>query len=238
MLVETELIVLSAVRYSDNASIVTTYSERLGTIAFKAIRSASRKRGRANALFTPLSVVKMAMEYHPTRAIQIPGEPFVVHAPLRPSLDSVANAVALFTVELLTRVVRSSSADTALYRYLRDEIVGLEHLSDKGVSSFHLRLMVGMLHYMGILPDQEQYREGFILDLAEGAFRRAWTQEEQLLGRSSALLVQFITTEYPEELSLSRHERNALLDMLLAYLAYHFPDVGTLRSPEVLSQLF
>lgn len=238
MLVETELIVLSAVRYSDNASIVTTYSERLGTLAFKAVRSASRRRGRANALFMPLSVVRMTMEYHPTRSIQLPGEPLVVHAPLRPSVDAAANAVALFIVELLTRVVRSSSADAQLYRYLRDEIVRLEEVSERGVSSFHLRLIVGMLHYMGILPDQGLYREGFILDLAEGAFRRAWTSEEQMLGDSSALLVQFITSETPEELPLSRQERNALLDMLLAYLGYHFPDVGTLRSPDVLSQLF
>ena len=238
MLVETELIVLSAVRYSDSASIVTTYSERFGTLAFKVVRSPSRKRGRANALFMPLSVVRMTMEYHPTRTIQLPGEAVVLYAPMRPSVDAAANAVALFVVELLTRIVRSGSADAELYRYLRDEIMGLEALSDRGVSSFHLRLVVGMLHHMGILPDQSRYREGYILDLPEGAFRRAWTLEEQALGRSSELLVQFITTESPEELPLSRQERNALLDMLIAYLAYHFPDVGTLRSPEVLCQLF
>lgn len=238
MLVETELIVLSAVRYSDSASIVTTYSERLGTLAFKAIRSTSRRRGRANALFMPLSVVKMTMEYHANRSIQIPGEQVVVHTPLRPSVDPIANAVALFIVELLTRVVRSSGADGALYQYLRNELLGLEEMSGSGVSSFHLRLMVGMLHHLGILPDHERYREGYILDLAEGAFRRAWTLEEQELARSSALFVQFITSEHPEEIPLSRHERNGLLDMLLAYLTYHFPDVGTLRSPDVLSQLF
>lgn len=51
MLTETELIVLGAVRYSDNASIVSTYSECFGALSFKCIRSASRRRGQANAFF-------------------------------------------------------------------------------------------------------------------------------------------------------------------------------------------
>lgn len=238
MLVETELIVLNAVRYSDNASIVTTYSERLGTLAFKAIRSASRRRGRANALFMPLSIVRVTIDYHPNRAIQIPGEQVVVHAPLRPSVDSTANAVALFVVDLLTRVVRSCNPDQAMYRYLRSEILNIEEISTYGISSYHLRVMVGMLHHLGVLPNHELYRGGFILDIAEGVFRKVWNLQESALVDSSALLVQFITTEHPEEIPLSRQERNALLDLLLAYLSYHFPDVGTLRSPEVLSQLF
>lgn len=238
MLVETELIVLDGVRYSDSASIVTTYSERLGTLSFKVIRSASRRRGRANALLVPLSIVRMTFDYQATRSIHIPGELVMVHQPLRPSIDAGANAVALFSVELLTRVLRSSNADSELYQYLRAEIIGLESLESEGISSFHLGLIVGMLHHLGILPDCGQYHEGYILDLSEGAFRQAWSLEEQALAETSALLVSFMTCEHPEEIPLCRQQRNALLDTLLNYLSYYFPDVGRLRSPGVLSQLF
>ncbi|CQB85868.1 DNA repair protein RecO [Chlamydia trachomatis] len=238
MLTETELIVLGAVRYSDNASIVSTYSECFGALSFKCIRSASRRRGQANAFFIPLSILRVTLDYLPNRGIQMPREQEIIHRPLRPSIEPVANAVALFTVELLTRLLRSSGADSAMYSYLRDEIKGLERFSDRGISSFHLRLMAGLLHYLGILPQSETYRPGSLLDFSEGSFRLSWGPEEQGKAYASALLYQFISTPAPEELPLTGQERNLLLQLLLDFLAYHFPDLGTLQSPEILSQLF
>lgn len=238
MLTETELIVLGAVRYSDNASIVSTYSECFGALSFKCIRSASRRRGQANAFFIPLSILKVTLDYLPNRGIQIPREQELLHRPIRPSIEPVANAVALFTVELLTRLLRSSGTDRALYRYLREEIKGLECLSDKGISSFHLRLLTGLLHHLGILPQSETYRAGSILDFSEGTFRPSWSPEEQGKAYASSLLYQFISSPAPEELPLSGQDRNLLLKLLLDFLGYHFPDLGNLKSPEILSQLF
>ncbi|MDO5017523.1 MAG: recombination protein O N-terminal domain-containing protein [Porphyromonas sp.] len=238
MLCETELIVLNGVRYSDHASIVTTYSEQFGSLAFKCIRTASRRRGRANAFFRPLSVLQLNFDYHPLREIQTPGESSILHVPLRPTMEVSANAVAHFSVELLTRVLRANSADPQLFRFLKQEIVGMEGLSAKGINSFHLRLMTGLLRHMGILPVCDGYRPGYVLDYGNGSFRPICHADKRAAGEAASLLVQFITTAHPEELPLTVAQRGHLLDLLLGYLTYHFPDVGTLRSPEILSQLF
>lgn len=238
MLTETELIVLGGVKYSDNASIVTTYSERMGTLAFKSTRSASRRRGRASALFHPLTIANVTFDYFPKRSIQIPLEQELIHRPLRPSIDPHANAVSLFTIELLTRLLRSTGADAILYHYIRQEIIGLETLSEKGVSSFHLRLIVGLLLHLGILPITERYRLGDVLDIEEGTFRPFAHYDDPTLPFSSSLLHQFIISPEPQEIPLTREGRNALLQLLLSYLNHHLPDVGNLKSTDILTQLF
>lgn len=238
MLTETELIVLSGVRYSDSASIVTTYSEHLGTLSFKCIRSTSRRRGGANALFSPLSILHITFDYLPNRSIQTPRDQEIRHRPLRPAIDPYANAVALFTTELLTRLLRNTGADSDLYHYLRGEIVGMEQMSDRGINSFHLRLLVGLLLHLGILPNTERYRAGDILDITEGVFRSATLHEEPAHAYASSLFYQFVTTPEPQEIPLTREARNALLHLLLAYLNHHLPYMGSIKSAEILTQLF
>ncbi len=238
MLTETELIVLSGVKYTDSASIINTYSEQLGSLSFKVIRSHSRKRGRANALFTPLSIVQTTFNYYPTRAIQVAGELQIIHRPLITTIDPNANAVGLFLTDFLTRLLRNSATDPQLYRYLRAELLGFESLGNRGVSSFHLRMLCGVLHFLGILPAIEKYRKGYILDFDSGTFRPQYSCQEQPRALASELLIQFITEVSPEELTLDREERNALLALLLDYIGYHFPEIGIMKSPDILTQLF
>lgn len=229
---------LKGVKYSDNASIISTYSEQFGTLAFKVVRSSFRRKARANALCMPLSIVRITFDYHPSRSIHIPREQQILHQPFITSINPIGNAVGLFTVELLTRLLRHSDSDQQLYAYLRGELMRLEQMNDRGLSSFHLQLMSGLLLRLGILPSTDGYKVGHILDFSEGVFRYPWGSSDPIQVAACATLVQFITQPNPEELPLRRDERQALLQLLIDYTAYHFPEVGALNSPEILSQIF
>lgn len=237
MIEETELITLKSVRYSDSSSIVHTYSERFGSLSFKVTRTRSRKRSSASAFLVPLSVLSVVLDYQPKREIHIAREVHLKQILSRPSCDPSANAVALFCTELLHRVLRVGMSDAQLYRYVREQVGAFDVQSKSELASFHLRLIVGLLHQLGILPQADSYREGYVLDLSEGIFRLPYGRDEVPLARQAGQLVNFITSPSPAEIPLSREQRNALLELLMHYLSYHFPDVGTLRSPEVLSQL-
>lgn len=186
----------------------------------------------------PLSILSVTLDYQTKREIFIPREYSIIHAPLSPSIDPVANAVALFTTELLHRILRSSGADPALYTFLKEQILAMDHLPRKELSSFHLVVITGLLHYLGILPQVEGYKMGYVLDNSEGQFRPTYNPEEQSLAEASYWLHTFITTPHPASIPMNREQRNNLLDLLLRHLTYHFPEVGTLRSPDILTQLF
>lgn len=239
MLTTAELIILKGVKYSDTSSIVNTYSEHYGSLAFKISRTpSSRKRGGTGAFFMPLSILSVTFDYHTKREVFTPREYSIIHTPKSPSIDPTANAVALFTIELLNRLLRSDGGDPAIYKYLKQKIEQMDNLPKKELSSFHLGVIIGLLHYIGILPQVESYKPGYILDYAEGQFHQSFKVNNFKEIEASKLLVDYIKTPNPEALPLNKEQRNNLLDLLLQYLSYHYPEIGNLRSPEILTQLF
>lgn len=238
MLTETELIVLKSVRYSDNHSIVHTYSQSFGSLSLKVSHSARRKRGGMRAFFIPLSLIKTTLDYQEKREILIPREATLVHAPFRPTIDARANAIALFTTEVLGRVLRTEQSEPTLYNFLRKEILRLEEIPSDLLPSYHLTLLTGVTHHLGILPRTEEYREGYSLHFESGTFAYPITYAERANVASSALLYHFITESEPEKLPLNRIQRNDLLDLLLSYLSYYYPNLNNLKSPSILRTLF
>lgn len=244
MLVTTEVLALKGVRYSDTASIVQAYSQDFGTLSFKVSRSTTPRRQRSGAsatryLLYPLSLLSVTFDHQLTRDIFTLRETSLIHLPHRPSSHPTANALALFTSELLSRLLRTDGGqDKPLFDYLKGEILALDEMPLTQLPSFHIRLLSGLLHHFGIFPQLSSYRVGYVLDHSDGLFRPAFNQQEEAEARTYHTLLSFFHSDTPLELPLTRVERNALLRLLLAHLTYHFPEVGTLRSPEILSQLF
>lgn len=238
MILETELIVLKAIRYSDNNSIVHAYSKELGSVAFKISRSPRKKKSGERAFFIPLSILRVELDYFPKREVQVPKEVALLHVPARPSSDAVANAIAFLLTEVLSRVLRVGHSDTKLYEYLKEQILLLEEVSKQELPSLHLQTLVGICFYLGVLPNTDEYQPGYILRPEEGGFSAPRSELEQSAGATSALLVSFIQSPTPLLIPLNRGQRNNLLRLLLDYLSFHYPNLHHMQSPEVLSQLW
>ncbi|MDO5036493.1 MAG: recombination protein O N-terminal domain-containing protein [Porphyromonas sp.] len=239
MLIETEVLVLKGVRYSDTHSIVHTYSEDFGTLSFRVSHANSRRRrGGMRAFFIPLSLLRVSLDYRQNNDIHLPREVSIVHAPLRPTIDPHANAIALLITEVLSRVLRIHQSDTQLYNFIRGEVLRLETVSTAELPAFHLALLSGLCLHLGVMPSTEGYQEGYILQPQEGRFTPPISAEEHRRIPASALFYQFITSPTPELLPLNRHQRNDLLALLLHYLAHYYPSLEHLRSPDVLKRLF
>ena len=238
MTTEIEAIVLTAVRFSDTAYMIHVYSDLFGSLSLRASRPAGRKTaGGARALFIPLSVIRTTIDYRSTREVFIPRGTTIVRLLSAPGVDPSANALALFATELLHRLLRSASPDRALYAYISESLADLDRISDTARASWHLRLMTGLCHHLGILPRYDGYRPGAVLDLQEGLFRATKSRSEAAEVGRAELLYRFITEPDPLSIPLSREERNSLMTLLLNYMTYHFPEMGTLKSPTILRRL-
>lgn len=238
MLQETELIVLDAVRYSDTAAIVHTYSRAFGPLPFKVARTGRQKAGGTRVFFTPLSLLSVTLDYRPKKEVQVPWEARLVSCPSCISTDPVANAVTLFLTELLFRLLQNEEPDDNLFRLLKSEIGSMDNLSTGELANFHLVFLLKLLPALGILPVLESYRPGYVLDFTEGCFRPPFNDVQKSNAPLSGILVDMLLSPQPYCHPLSRSQRNAFLNLLLRYFAHHFPSISLLRSPAVLSTLF
>lgn len=238
MTTEIEAIVLTAVRFSDTAYMIHIYSDLFGSLSLRASRPTGRKTaGGARALFIPLSVIRTTIDYRSTREVFIPRGTTIVRLLSAPGVDPSANALALFATELLHRLLRSASPDRTLYGYIRESLADLDRIPDAARASWHLRLMTGLCHHLGILPRYDDYRPGAVLELQEGLFRAPRSRSEAAEVGRAELFYRFITDPDPLSIPLSREERNSLMTLLLDYMTYHFPEMGTLKSPAILRRL-
>ena len=238
MLTDTSAVVLKAVRYSDTNSIVHTYTERFGSTSYLISRSSGHKSGGLRALFLPLSVVQITMDHRPNKDIQRIREASIVHTPMRPSVDPVANAIALFVAELLDRILRSSDCDPQLFAFVAEEIRRMEDIDARSMPSFHLYFLGALSWRLGIMPDVDGYRRGDVLSCEEGRFRPAIGRQETEYSEVSYLLHKLLTMPRQEILVIDRNGRNKLLALLLRYFDHHFPGVSRLKSPRILQELF
>ena len=238
MLSTTEIIVLDAVRYSDTASIVHAYSREFGPLHLKVSRASRRKAGGTRAFFTPFSLLSVTLDFRPKKEVQVPWESHLVNCPSCISADPVANAVTLFLTELLFRLLRTEESDVALFDLIKEEIAGMDSLSEGELANFHLVFLLKLLPHLGILPLLDSYRPGYVLDFEEGRFLPPVSDYQREEAPTNALFLELLTSETPYLTPISRAGRQALLRFILRFYGHHFPSISNLRSPEILTDLF
>lgn len=238
MLIDTQAIVLKATRYSDTNSIVHTYTEQFGSTSYLVSRSSSRKSGGLRAMFLPLSIVNITTDHRPNKEIQRAKEVSILHLPTRPSVDPIANAIALFIAELLDKILRFIHFDSELFSFVAEEIRRMDSMDDRGMASFHLYFLGGLTWRLGIIPDTEDYRQGDILCCEEGRFRPPVGRHEAEWVEGAYYFHKILTTPSIESVEINRQGRNKTLKLILHYLDHHFSGLSQLKSPEVLQELF
>ena len=238
MLQETELIVLNAVRYSDTAAIVHTYSRAFGPLHLKVSRTSARKAAGTRAFFTPFSLLSVVLDYRPKREVQIPSESRLLYCPACIATDPVANAVTLFLTELLFKLLRNEEPEERLFGLIKEEIALMDRLTSAEMANYHLVFLLKLLPAIGVMPVIDDYRPGWVLNLDEGGFMPPFGPAQNEDRAPSETLIRLLRADDPYLCPLNQNSRQALLRLLLRYLSRHYPSLDNLRSPAVLSELF
>ena len=233
-------VVLNVIKYNDRHNIAHIYTDRHGMMPYLVAQGNTAAARVRNSMFLPLSLLQFESRIVPGREL------CTLHDVRRTCLlasiyaDPVKNAVAMFMSELLSHAIPERERDEGLYRYIETAVRLLDSL-DRGVANFHICFLFHLGAFLGIEPDVESYREGYWFDMAGGTFvpfpRMAGTCLKPDLARVIVLLSR-MTFSNLHLFRFSREQRNAVLDAVIAYYRMHNSTVGTLKSPEILKQLF
>lgn len=235
-----EGIVINVIKYNDKHNIAHIYTDKLGMLAFLVRQGTTHASRMRNAMFMPLSLIGFEARLQPGRELG------TLHDVRRTAVlmsiysDPMKNAVAMFVSELLSHTIQEHEQNMVLYSYIKSCILRLEE-SRASIANFHICFLYQLGQFIGIQPDIDSYHEGYWFNMSEGVYTQHPHAGAKMLPPSQAQVLPLLsrmTFDNMHHFKFTREQRNEMLEIILGYYRLHHSTLGTLRSPEVLKQLF
>lgn len=240
MLIQIRAIVLYCQPYNDTTDIVATYTESFGRVSYLVGKKRSKKSTLRSAFFQPLTLVELHVEHTVNRNLQRIKDVRTFCPFTEILVDPIKSSMALFIAEVLYRTLRESEKNSPLFDFLCQSIQLLD-ASNQGVANFHLVFLLKLTRYLGFYPNVEGASEGWHFDLHDGCFvpkrpfHQAWLSPEESVAFTRIMRMSF---ENMHAFKFNHVERGQLLKQIIQYYRIHLPDFPTIKSLEVLQEMY
>lgn len=239
MLYSTRGIVFHTTRYSDTSAVVKIYTEEFGLMSFLVKGLYSRKSQLRSAMFGHLTLLDLVIERREHKSLHYIKE-INLNRLLPDFRESMSrSAVLLYNNELLYKCVKEEECNKPLFGFI---VSMMQNLGNKELPlpAFHLLFMLKLTRFLGFSPRLAKTDAGSYFDMEEGLFLDSEPLHRYFIsGKPAAALEQLQTMDYPDliNFSISNQVRDELLDRLLDYYRLHIPDMGEMKSVNVLHEL-
>lgn len=232
-------IVLNTIKYNDKHNIVRIYTDSRGITSFLVRQGHTPAARMRAAMLMPLSLVEFEANFTAGHDLGTMHDLRRSHALSSIYSDPYKNAIAFFVSELLLHTIQEQEANAVLFRFIEQSVLTLDS-AQRGIANFHLCFLYRLGALVGIQPDDGSYRDGYWFDMDGGVFTPGRPMRNGLEPQKAAFLhiMSRMTPDNMHLFALNRNQRNEILDTMLAYYRLHNSTLGTLKSPDVLKQIF
>ena len=240
MLVTTEAIVLHALKYGETRVIVDVFTKTAGRVSMIASLPKTQKARLKKQYFQPMTLLEITYEEHQRAQLQKLKDARLLTAWSTIPFQADKLALALFSAEFLYYALRSEQQDELLFQFISDSMLWLDAAS-QGYANFHLVFLMRLSRFLGFYPNLDDYRPGYVFDLRAGSFMGTAPLHNDFLSAGEAQRIQLLMRmNFPTMhlYRLSRHDRNRIVSVLLAYYRLHIPQFPELKSLQVLQELW
>lgn len=241
MLIKTNAIVLSTLKYADSSLIARCYCKELGLKSFMLKGILSSKKSQLNkSLFQPLNIIKLItkVKNESKDGLHFIKEARIYFPLIEIPSDIKKNTVALFLSEVMGRVITEEGApNQILYHFIEKNIIFLEQ---KGFSPlFHLKFMTDLSHHLGFYPNQSNLKEDYF-DLESGCFCSSSRSKYVIGGDLVITLKKILGTNFEDlnDLKIPNSLRIKVLNVLIDYFNLHLHGIGKIKSLDILHEIF
>ncbi len=244
MLSNTRAIILRTVPFGETSLVVTAFTENHGLQSYmvKGARTTGKKGQSLRPYLQPGALLSLVVYHHPTDQLQYIREMSWAHVYTQVLTHVVRHTVAVFMVELLTKCIRHSEPNPALYAEAENYFLLLDVAEPAVMANLPLHFALWLAGELGFRPENNFSEENCLFDLQEGKFVPVHTQAKHLLeGNAARLTHGLLSVAHPVTLyrvKLSREQRHELLNAYETYFSIHLDGFGHLRSLEVLGAVF
>ena len=241
MLVKTNAIVISTVKYGDSSLITRCYCKELGLKSFmlKGILT-SKKGGLKKSLFQPLNLINISTQIKNQSNQKLN---FIREGSLKFHFKEIPlkikkNAIALFISEVISRVIyEDGNPNIELYSFLENSIMRLE--KDEFSPVFHLKFLTLLSDQLGFYPNLMCQEKEFF-DIESGCFCENSNSKYAVGGETVRAFKELLGINFDDivQIKISNTLRIKVLDFLIDYFNIHLPRFGKIKSIAVLHEIF
>ena len=234
-------IVLRTLKYNDASNIVDIYTERNGRASFLVKIPRSRKSGVRSVLFQALSLVELEAEIRPNSSLHRIREAKSLYPFSSLPYHPYKSSIAMFLAEFLCRALKEEDANESLFAYLLHSIRWLDGCGERSFANFHLVFLMRLSRFLGVYPNVDNYTSGCYFDMINACFTPLLPKSGSYLEPEEASRIRLLLRMNYETMHLfgmTRVERNRCLSVINDYYRLHLPDFPTLKSLDVLKELF
>jgi len=239
MLHNTKGIALRAVKYGDTSVIATIFTEQYGVQSYmvQGVRSSKAKNNKA-ALLQPATLLDMVVYHKPQTKLHRIKEFQYAYIYTHLQEEIVKNSVALFSAEVLLRMLPEEAIMHELFNFSFQYFQQLDAMPVAHIANFPLYFLIQCSRILGYEISGTYTTETPYLNMQDGAFTSTpprmdtYLHDEDAIALSKLLLIEEV--EELKNVSLNGETRNRLLDWYIAFMHSHTQHMGNIRSLTVL----
>lgn len=233
MLLSSEGVVISSLKYGDSAIISKVFSKERGIISLISNRTKKKKGGSSSGIFQAFNLVQFVCYFsnrssvHRIKEIQFSSRS-------RPDVENVPkNALKFFLAEFISKVIKEEEQNANLYHFLEKKVCSLNAQQEQ-LGSFHILFLVELLEEIGIHP---LLREGdHYFDLLEGSSCTTRPSHPNFYEEDDYLLFYRAFLQFEK---LGKSEKSRLLSLLISFYNVQLGGgLENLKSRSVLEVVF
>lgn len=236
MLCSTKGIVLQNVKYADKKVISKIYTIEFGIISVNAFVSRTSKTKISNSLIQPLSLVEIEILFKENHEIHNLKEIRLVHQYQNLHDNFHKLCIAQFMNEVLIKCLKEQAPNADLFEFIIQVFIWLDDTTEQ-INQLPVYFLFHLTKFLGFYPLESFEPNQIYFNLVEGQFQSH--QLEFPLGlnkEQTALFKLLFEFDLTNNKTLSKPQRDVLMEILLLYYKYHLPGFTDLKSYPVLKE--
>jgi DNA repair protein RecO (recombination protein O) len=238
MVVTTNAIVFSSIKYSEADLIVSCFTESAGLKSYLLRNVLKSRKGKLRAsYFQPLTQLEITAVHRDRGTLERIREVKILIPYQSLHTDVIKGAIVMFLAEILKSAIREEEANPPLFEYLQQSLVWLD--SHDSIANFHILFLLKLTAYLGFYPDVTTINNKYF-NLEEGFFETSPTGLASKKGENVETLKTFFGIDFEalDRIKLTKKTRSEVLNLILGYYQLHLQAYKNPKSLLVLNQLF
>lgn len=239
MIIDDEILIFHALRYSDDQLIVEGLARNYGRVSFVVRISHAPRAKVRHVIFQPMAVLEVQWEEKPRAKLMRPIAARVSQPWSSLHTSPIKAAITLFLAEFLLQVCRHEQSGELFFDYLLHSLTWLD-TAEEGFANFHLLFLMRLAQFLGIAPNTSDTGLPFFDLMAAEFVSRAPAHAYYIYGDEARAFEQLLRMNFSTMhlFQLTRTQRNRILELILTYYRLHIPSLPELKSWEVLREFF
>ena len=238
MLIKTNAIVLSKIKYREYDLIVKCYTKHRGVVSYLIYGALKSKKGNSkSAYFQIMSQLQFEELYKENQSLQSMKEVKLGYVYQNLHTNIFKGAIAMFLAEVLSMVLHEEEENKDLYNYIETALQWLDH--DHEISNFHLLFLLNLTKHLGFYPDTTNIKSDYF-NLSNGFFESKPQNQYVISGDDLKAFKQLLGIKFDTLNTIKMHskQRQVILSMILLYFELHLGDFKKPKSLQIFNQVF